>query len=88
MNLFQKLFAPGVTSEQWSLNKWDFIKGFILSVFAPAITMIIDSITSWTSSANAPFVLDWKMLLKVSVSCFVGYLIKNFVTTPQNPPLK
>lgn len=85
-DLLRRFFAPGVPSDQWALNKYDFIKGFILSVFAPAILMVTESLNKYFSGSD-PLTIDWKMLSKVAGSCFLGYILKNFVS-PSNPSLK
>jgi len=86
-DLLRRFFAPGVPSDKWALNKYDFIKGFVLSVFAPAILMVTESLNKYFSG-NDPLVIDWRMLGKVAGSCFLGYILKNFVSPSSNPPMK
>lgn len=85
--LLRKFFAPGVPSDQWQINKYDLIKGFILSVFAPCILMLTEALNKYFSGTD-PLQVDWRMLGKVAGSCFLGYILKNFFSTPSNPPLK
>jgi hypothetical protein len=85
--LLRKFFAPGVPSEQWNLNKWDLIKAFIVGTFAPVIMLIVDALNKWYSGHD-PLVIDWTLLIKTAVSCFMGYILKNWITPSSNPPLK
>lgn len=85
--LFKKFFAPGVSSEQWSLNKWDYVKATVLAIFAAPISMLVNSITQW-SSGHDPFVIDWQLLWKSCVIALTTYLVKNYFSPSANPPLK
>lgn len=88
MNEFlHKIFASGVPSEQWNLNRWDYIKAVLLAIFAVPISMLVNSITQWANSQD-PFTMDWQLLWKSCVIAVVTYLVKNYFTPSQNPPLK
>lgn len=86
MNVLQKLFAPGVSSDQWQLNKWDYIKATVLAVFAVPIGMVVTAATQWTN--GQPFSLNWQDVAKISLSCALTYLVKNYFSPTSNPPLK
>jgi len=62
-------------SKLFSLNNKDFLKGLVLAVLVPAVTIIQQSLDSGT------LVLNWKAILIASISGFLAYLIKNFLTT-------
>jgi hypothetical protein len=83
---FKNLFAPGIASDQWNLNKWDYIKATVLAVFAVPIGMVMTALTQWTN--GQPFKVDWSDVLKISLSCAATYLFKNFFSPSSNPPLK
>jgi len=85
--LLQKFFAPGVPSEQWKLNKWDFIKATVMGVFGPAIMMVIDALMKFFNGKD-PLAIDWQLVAKTAGACFLSYIIKNFLSPSNNPPLK
>jgi hypothetical protein len=74
-----KIFSPGSTSEQWKLNKRDFLKGIAVAAFTTPVTVILQSLEA------ASFTFDWRMIGKVAAAGALSYLIKNFIT-PAIPP--
>lgn len=84
----QSIFAPGVSSEQWNLNKFDYIKAFLLGLFAVPITMLFDSILTWANGKGIELTIDWDSILKACVISIVTYLVKNYFSPSSNPPLK
>ena len=84
--LLRKFFAPGVPSEQWALNKYDYIKAVVISIFAPVFMLAIQWLNNFFN--NQPFVWDWPLLGKTAGACLLSYLTKNYLSPSQNPPLK
>jgi hypothetical protein len=72
--LLHKFLSPGSTSEQWQLNKRDFLKGLWVAAFTTPVTIIMQSLD------NASFTFDWRMIAKVAAAGALSYLIKNFIT--------
>lgn len=62
------------TSKKFSLTAPDWLKGLLMAVGAPVITLIIQS----TNAGSLVF--DWKALLTVAISAAGMYLLKNFFT--------
>lgn len=60
------------TSNQFTLNTRDIVKGLIMAVILPVLTIIQSSI------ANGVLTFDWKVIGIAAVSGFVAYIIKNF----------
>jgi len=69
-------------SKLFTLNTKDFLKGLVMAILVPAVTIIQQSLDSGT------LVLNWKTILIASISGVVGYLMKNFFTSETIPQLK
>jgi hypothetical protein len=66
-----------VTSKQYSLNTRDLLKGLLVAVITPVITVI-------TSSLNAgSLTFDWKVIGATALAAGLAYLVKNFFTPAQ-----
>lgn len=84
--LLRKFFAPGVPSEQWQLNRYDYIKAVIISIFAPVFMQAIQWLNAYFE--NQPVHWDWPLLGKTAGACLLSYLTKNYLSPSANPPLK
>ena len=73
--LLKSIFASSATSEQWELNKKDFLKGLAVAAFTAPLTIISQSIEAGS------FTFDWKMIARVAAGGAIAYLMKNFVST-------
>lgn len=69
-------------SKLFKLNKFDFLKGAILAAFTSILTYI------YTLLESGSMVFDWKLILKIGLLSFVGYLVKNVLTNNEGKPLK
>lgn len=69
--------ATTTTSGQFSLNTRDFLKGLLIAVLTPVITVIIQSL----EAGNLKF--DWTAIGVTALSAFLAYILKNFLATPQ-----
>lgn len=65
------------SSGPFSLNLTDVLKGLIMAVLVPVITIIMDSINQGSLTFN------WKQIGIAALGGFIGYLIKNFLTPAQ-----
>jgi len=78
--------ATVTTSSKFTLNSRDVIKGLIIAVILPVLTIIQTSVDSGTLTFN------WKAIAIAAVSGFVAYIIKNFLSPAEivitNPPEK
>lgn len=61
-----------------SLNWGDILKGLIMAVGTPALLIVQQSI------ASGEFVFNWKQIGMVAIAGGVGYLIKNFLSSPSS----
>ncbi len=64
------------TSKLFSLNTQDFLKGILMAVLVPVMTIITQSL----QAGNLTF--DWKAIGIAAIAGFVAYLTKNFFTPP------
>lgn len=76
IEFFHSMFAPNLTSEQFSTNMHDYAKGLFVASLSGAFTLIGQSIEAGV------FTFDWKTIAKVSLAGGFSYLIKNFFSTP------
>lgn len=60
------------TSGKFSLNAQDFLKGAVLAVLTPVLTIIVNSLQEGTLTFN------WGNIGAVALAAFVAYLAKNF----------
>lgn len=65
------------TSNQFSLNLSDALKGLAVAVLTPVFAIML------TSLQAGSFIFDWKMIGTVAASAFLGYIVKNFLTPPK-----
>lgn len=63
-----------VTSKQFTLNTRDIIRGIIMAVAVPVVTIITQSL----DAGNLTF--NWKAIAIAALSGFFGYLVKNFLS--------
>jgi len=82
IEFFHSMFAPNVTSAQFSLNLQDFAKGLLVAVFTTPITIIGQTIQHSIELGQYTFVFDWKTILGAAFSGFCAYIYKNFVSSP------
>jgi len=66
--------ATVTSSKQFTLNARDIVKGLVMAVILPVLTIIQTSI----SAGSLTF--DWKLIGLTAAGGFVAYLIKNFLT--------
>lgn len=66
--------ATTTTSSKFSLNQQDFLKGLLMAIIVPVLTIIQNSVV-----ANS-LIFNWHNIAVAAVGGFVGYLIKNFFT--------
>ena len=62
------------TSDRFSLTSRDFVKGLIVAVILPVLTIIQQSIS------HGELTFDWKLIGLTAAGGLVAYLIKNFFT--------
>lgn len=62
------------TSQRFTLNFRDVLKGLIMAVILPVLTIIQTSI----SAGSLTF--DWKLIGLTAAGGFVAYIIKNFLS--------
>lgn len=65
------------TSGPYSLDKKDFLKGLIVAVITPVITIITTSLDA------GELVFNWKAIGITALTAGLAYLVKNFLTPPQ-----
>ncbi len=65
-----------------TLNWRDFLKGFVISVLAPVILIIQQSLDS------GELVFNWKQIGMAALAAGVAYLLKNLVTNSDDKILK
>jgi len=58
----------------FSLGFKDLVKGLIMAVILPVLTII------QTSLANGELTFNWKAIGITAATGFIGYIIKNFLT--------
>ena len=63
-----------MNSKFLSLNGTDFLKGLLLAVLSPVITIIIQSLNAGSLS------FDWKAIATTAASAGLAYLVKNMFT--------
>jgi len=63
-------------SEYFSLNLRDFLRGLLMAVLTPAITLIVNSLE------KGEFTLNWHLVLLSAVGGASAYLLKNLATRP------
>ena len=62
------------TSNQFSLNKNDILKGFLIAVISPVFTIII------TSLNQGSLTFDWKAIGVTAAGAALAYIMKNFLS--------
>lgn len=65
--------ATTTTSKQFTLDSKDFLKGLLLSVITPVITILIQSLNAGSLK------FDWKAIGITALSTALAYLAKNFL---------
>lgn len=61
------------SSNKFALNGQDWLKGLVVAVITPVITIIIDSLNAGT------LVFDWKHIAITALTAGLAYLVKNFL---------
>lgn len=64
--------ATVTTSQRFTINWQDIIKGLKVAVILPVLTII------YTSIEAGSFEFDWKKIGLTAIGGFIAYLIKNF----------
>lgn len=64
------------TSNLFSLNTQDFLKGVLMAVLVPVMTIVTQSLQAGSLTFN------WKAIGVAAIAGFVAYLTKNFFTPP------
>ncbi len=62
------------TSSQFTLNLKDVLKGLLVAVLTPVITIIIDSISSGGLTFN------WTLIGVTALTAGLSYIVKNFLS--------
>lgn len=65
------------TSGQFSLNARDFLKGALVAVLTPVVTVIIQSLEAGSLK------FDWTAIGITALSAFLAYIVKNFLAPAQ-----
>jgi len=66
--------ATVTTSKQFTLNARDIVKGLMMAVILPVLTIIQQSIS------EGKLTFDWKLIGLTAAGGFVAYIIKNFLS--------
>lgn len=66
--------ATITTSNQFSLSLKDILKGLLVAVITPVITIIMTSVNA------GQLTFDWKAIGIVALAAGLAYLVKNFFT--------
>jgi hypothetical protein len=69
--------ATTTSSGQFSLNTNDLLKGLLLAVLTPVITILIDTLN------QGSLTFDWKHIGVTALSALLAYLVKNFLAPAQ-----
>jgi len=64
-------------SDFLKLNKGDFIRGLIIAVLAPTLTLLASAFNDPSFALDS---LDWFGLIKIALASGFSYLIKNLLT--------
>lgn len=62
------------TSQQFTLSGSDVLKGLLVAIITPVITIIMSSLNAGTLT------FDWKVIGITALTAGLAYLIKNFLT--------
>ncbi len=62
------------TSKQFTINISDVLKGLLMSVLTPVITIIITSLNA------GELTFDWKKIAITALGAGLAYVVKNFFT--------
>jgi len=68
--------ATIITSNQFTLNMRDLIRGLILGIIVAVIPIIQETITTWVDGGD--FILNYREIVGISWKTTVGYLTLNF----------
>lgn len=66
--------TTSTTSTQYSVNMKDILKGLLIAVITPVITIIYTSLQAGTITFN------WKIIGMTALAAALAYIIKNFLT--------
>lgn len=66
--------ATTTTSNQYSVSTKDVLKGLLVAVITPVITIIMTSVNA------GQLTFDWKAIGIVALAAGLAYLVKNFFT--------
>jgi hypothetical protein len=59
-------------SELLTLNWRDLLNGLIVSILTTVLPVLSDMVNLWE--------FNWQTIAKVSISAFIGYILKNLLT--------
>jgi len=62
------------TSRQFTLNGRDVIKGLMVAILSPVVTILLTSLNAGS------LVFDWKAIGAVALAAGLTYILKNFLT--------
>lgn len=62
------------TSQQFRVNSHDVLRGLLVAVITPVLTIIMTSLNA------GELIFNWKAIGLVAVGAAVAYIIKNFLT--------
>lgn len=69
-------------STTFSINWNDFLKGLLISVLAPVLIILYNTVSTGS------FDIDWKQVLTAGASAGLAYIIKNFFTNDTSAAIK
>jgi hypothetical protein len=69
--------ATTTSSGQFSLNSADLLKGLLMAVLTPVVTILIDTLN------QGSLTFDWKHIGVTALGALLAYLIKNFLSPAQ-----
>ena len=69
-------------SSIFTLNKADFVKGFIIAIVTSVLTIIYNTVQ------NGSLVFDWKGIATAATSAAIAYILKNLLTNSNDQFLK
>lgn len=69
--------ATTTTSGKFSLDAKDFLKGAILAVLTPVVTVLIQTLQAGS------LVFNWTAIGVTAASAFLAYLVKNYLSPAQ-----
>lgn len=70
-------------SNIWRLKAKDFINGALNAVFVAVAPVLLGVI----ENGGDLLAYDWRLIVKIAVYAFIGYMLKKFMSTPDGKVL-